>query len=269
MPELPEVETVKNTLKKILLNKVIKDVFVFYEKIVEYPTVEFVNKIKSNKILDIKRRGKILMFEFADFYMLSHLRMEGKYKIRKIDEAKLKHEHVAFVFDDFKLSYVDTRKFGRMYIVDKDKAFDVRPLNKLGLEIWDDKLNVTYLKNKLNRNLPIKSLLLDQSIITGVGNIYADEILFLAKVNPQKKGVDLNEEEISRIIESTKKTFEKAIELGGTTIRTYESSEGVQGSFQNNLLVHTKTICPVCNEKLIKEKINGRSTYYCNKCQKL
>ena len=268
MPELPEVETVKETLKKEVLNRVIKDVIIYYDGIIAYPSKdEFIKQIKNQKINDIKRKGKFLMFELDDYYLLSHLRMEGRYYIR--DGEKLKHEHVRFILNDKNLCYIDTRKFGRMHLIPKNMAYSVKPLSDLGLEPWDLDLNVSYLKEKYkNKKLPIKTVLLDQSIITGIGNIYDDERLFLSRINPYKKACDLTKKNLEDIIVNTRNVLEKAIKLGGTTIKTYESSEGVHGRFQNELLVHGKDICPNCNIKLNFEHINGRGTYYCKKCQK-
>lgn len=270
MPELPEVETVKNTLKKLVLNKKIVKADVIYPKIIEFPDVEkFKKEIKNQTITDIKRRGKWLMFELNDYYLLSHLRMEGKYEIRRVKDAVEKHEHVSFRFsDDTELRYKDTRKFGRMHLIKKEDIYSQKPLNELGLEPWDKELTTTYLKEKFkNKSTTIKTVLLDQSIIVGIGNIYDDEILFLSKINPLRKANTLTDKELEDIIKYTKITLEKAIKLGGTTIRTYTSSEGVHGRFQNELLVHNQKKCPTCKENLEKIKIGGRSTYYCNKCQ--
>lgn len=268
MPELPEVETVKETLKKEVLNRIIKDVEIYYENIIAYPDIDtFKKQIRNQKINNILRRGKFLMFELDKYYLLSHLRMEGRYYIR--NGEKLKHEHVRFILNDKKLCYIDTRKFGRMYLIEKDKIYDMKPLNELGLEPWDKDLTISYLKEKYkNKKLPIKTVLLDQSIITGIGNIYDDEILFLSKINPYTKACDLKDKDLDNIINNTRVVLEKAIKLGGTTIRSYESSEGVHGRFQNELLVHGKEVCPTCNTKLTIEHINGRGTYYCKKCQK-
>lgn len=272
MPELPEVETVKNTLKLQMLNKTIRYVKVIYN-LVDYPDLdEFKNNIINQTIIDIKRRGKWLMFELNDYYLLSHLRMEGKYHIRSKNDKIEKHEHVIFGFDDMELRYNDTRKFGKFHLIEKDKVYDIHPLNELGLEPWDDNLNISYLKEKYkNKKLPIKTVLLDQSIITGIGNIYADEILFLSRINPLKKCNELNDNELNNIIKYTKEVLEKAIELGGTTIKSYESSEGVHGRFQNNLLVHNHEgdKCKNCGTVIIKTKVNGRGTYYCENCQKM
>lgn len=145
------------------------------------------------------------------------------------------------------------------------------PLAKLGYEPWDDMLDINYLKEKYkNKSLPIKTLLLDQTIITGIGNIYADEILFLSKTNPIKKGKDLNDDELKKIIDNTRIVLYEAIKQGGTTIRSYTSEEGITGLFQNDLNVHQKEgkKCPVCGSVIKKIKVGGRGTYYCEKCQK-
>ena len=194
--------------------------------------------------------------------------MEGKYNIKSNEEIN-KHEHVIFYFENFNLRYQDTRKFGRMYLYKKDEIYNKKPLNELGLEPWNSNLNEDYLKEKYKKiKKPIKEVLLDQSIIVGIGNIYADEILFLSKINPYKKPNELTNEELKNIIINTRHVLEAAIKKGGTTIRTYTSSEGVHGRFQQDLLVHSQKECKTCNSPLKIEKIGGRTTYYCPKCQK-
>ena len=142
----------------------------------------------------------------------------------------------------------------------------------MGKEPWDKELTANYLKEKYKkRNLPIKTLLLDQSIIVGIGNIYADEILFLSSINPQKKCNTLTTKELDNIIKYTKEVLENAIKKGGTTIRSYSSVDGVHGLFQQELFVHTKegTKCQKCNNTIKKIRIGGRGTYFCPNCQKL
>lgn len=273
MPELPEVETVKETLKRKVLNKTIIDVVINYDGIIESPSVrDFTNNIKNQTIRNITRRGKWLIFELDQYYLLSHLRMEGKYFLKNIDEPYTKHEHVIFKFsDNTDLRYQDTRKFGKMLLVEKDKLSESRPIKELGLEPWDNNLTSTYLKEKYkNKKLPIKTVILDQSIITGIGNIYADEILFLSKINPLIKVNLLKDKELASIISNTKIVLEKAIKEGGTTIRSYTSDEGVTGRFQNSLYVHCRENekCLVCKSIILKTRVGGRGTYYCPKCQK-
>ena len=274
MPELPEVETVRQSLRLKIKDKTIKDVNIYYDGIIEYPSVkEFCKKIKGQKINDIDRYGKWLMFVLDDYYLLSHLRMEGKYFIKNNKDKVLKHEHVIFKLDDGnELRYMDVRKFGKMHLIEKNKIKEIGPLVDLGLEPWDKELTVDYLKNIFcKKKLPIKSVLLDQSIIVGIGNIYADEILFLSCINPLKKAMDLNDRELSNIIKYTRLELEDAIRKGGTTIRSYSSVNGIHGLFQQELNVHTKEgeKCPRCGENIIKIKVGGRGTYYCESCQKL
>ena len=273
MPELPEVETVKESLKLRLLGRKINKVNVIYDNIIAYPTVEeFIKKIEKQRINDMKRRGKFILFELDDYYLLSHLRMEGKYFFKNKNDDIFKHEHIIFDLDNGEeLRYMDTRKFGKMYLINKEDIDKVGPLKELGLEPWDENLTSEYLLDKYkNKKLPIKSVLLDQSIIVGIGNIYADEILFLCKINPLKKCNDITKKEAFNIIKYTKEVLESAIKKGGTTIRSYSSVDGVHGLFQEELLVHGKDKgkCPVCNSDILKIRVGGRGTYYCPKCQK-
>lgn len=267
------METVRKSLLLKLKQKKIIDLTVLHNNVFQNQVIEEVQeKIKGQTINDIKRRGKWLLFDLDNYYLLSHLRMEGKYLYRPLGEKVEKHELVIFnINNEFELRYKDVRKFGKMYLVEKDKL-DKSVLSKLGLEPWDDKLTIEYLqKSYKNKKLPIKTLLLDQSIIVGIGNIYADEILFLSRINPHKKASILNKNELESIIKNTKIVLEKAIKEGGTTIRSYTSEEGVTGLFQNSLNVHKQEgkKCPNCKNIIIREKINGRSTYYCSKCQEL
>ena len=272
MPELPEVETVRKSLKLRLVGKKIMRVRIYHDNIIEYPRVdEFKKDIVNQRIKNIERYGKWLMFILDDYYLLSHLRMEGKYFFRDKGEELYKHEHVIFELDDnSELRYMDVRKFGKMHLIRKDDIKNIGPLVELGLEPWDNKLDVNYLRDKYkNKKLPIKSVILDQGIIVGVGNIYADEILFLSGINPLKKACELSDIELANIIKYTKEVLDKAIEKGGTTIRSYTSVNGVHGLFQQELNVHCKEgeVCPRCGEVVLKIKVGGRGTYYCSKCQ--
>lgn len=246
---------------------------VYHDGIIAYPSVTLFKKnIRNETINDITRKGKWLIFHLDNYYLLSHLRMEGKYFYKDKNEKVIKHEHVIFNLDNKEqLRYHDTRKFGKMHLVEKDKFNDYVVVKELGLEPWDDNLTPSYLKEIYhNKKLPIKTVILDQSIITGIGNIYADEILFLSRINPLKKVNELNDEQLNAIIKNTKITLEKAIKEGGTTIRSYTSDEGVTGRFQNSLYVHAKEHeqCLICHSEVVKIKVGGRGTYFCPNCQK-
>ena len=272
MPEIAEVETVRNTLKRRIWHKKIKDVQVFYAPIVLNDEKQFKEALIDKEFIDIKRIGKWLLFETDTHYLLSHLRMEGKYFLKEKDDPILKHEHVVLLFEDgISMRYHDTRKFGRMKVVKKEELYDFEGIRKQGIEPISEKLTKEYLFEKIKKkNLPLKTILLDQTIISGLGNIYADEVLFDAKISPLKNGKEITLEECERIKNSARKIILEAISMGGTTIRSYTSSLGVTGRFQQNLKVHQREgeTCEVCHTPIEKIKIGGRSTYYCGKCQK-
>ena len=272
MPEIAEVETVRNTLKKQILHKRIKKVKILYPKMIESDVESFKINLINNEFTDIKRVGKWLIFELNDFYLLSHLRMEGKFFLKNSNEEIVKHEHIVITFDDDSdLRYHDTRKFGRMNFIKKEELQNTIAITKQGFEPGDKKLTSEYLLEKFkNKNLAIKTLLLDQTIISGLGNIYANEVLFAARINPIKSGKEINKEEADKIIISSDKIIKRAIELGGTTIKSYTSSLGVTGRFQQELMVHKRENeeCKICHNLIKNIKVNGRSTYYCENCQK-
>lgn len=272
MPEIAEVETVRNTLKNMILNKEIIDVNIIYPKMIESDVLEFKKILKSRKFIDIKRIGKWLLFDLSDYYLLSHLRMEGKFFVKNHNEPIEKHEHVIISFKDHTdLRYHDTRKFGRMNLVKKENINSVEAIKKQGIEPNDERLTKEYLYNAIKKkNIPIKTVLLDQTIISGLGNIYANEVLFQARINPLMKARDLTIKNCEDIIESSNEIIKKAIEMGGTTIKSYTSSLGVTGRFQNYLMVHKRNglPCKRCNTNIEIIKIGGRSTYYCPRCQK-
>lgn len=268
MPELPEVETVRRTLELAIKNEVIDDVIIKYSKIIQHDLDDFSNQIKNQRIHEIRRKGKYLIFVLDQHVMIIHLRMEGKFFIKETEPFD-KHEHVIFKFKSHKeLRYHDVRKFGTIHLLDKMDYENVYPINQLGPEPKDIKLDTFYQTLK-HKRIPIKSALLDQHIISGLGNIYVDETLFHARIYPTKLTCDLSKEDCKRIIEAATLVLEKAVKLGGSTIRSYTSSLGVHGRFQNELMVHMRKSlpCPVCGTEIIKLKVGGRGTYVCPKCQ--
>ncbi len=272
MPEIAEVETVRNTLKKRILNKKIVDVKIYYDKMIESDLSTFIPELIGKSFIDIKRRGKWLIFELEDRYLLSHLRMEGKFYIKPSNEDKGRHEHVTIFFNDnTSLRYEDTRKFGRMNLIKKEDLEITESIKKQGLEPGDKNLTSDYLLEKFkHKKLPIKTVLLDQTIISGLGNIYANEVLFAARIDPLKQAGSLKKEECDLICKCSQEIIKEAIKMGGTTIRSYTSSLGVTGRFQANLMVHKrdKEACLVCGNTIQNIKVGGRSTYYCSNCQK-
>lgn len=272
MPEKPEVITVVNSLKSKIVGKTVTGCNVYWDNIIAYPaTDQFKKKIIGQKIHNITTRGKWIVMKLDSDNLLIHLRMEGKFFFRTLSDPILKHEHVEFILDnEVSFRFHDVRKFGKMYLLPNEEVELVKPLSEIGLEYYDKNLTKDYLYNKIHsKKLPIKTVLLDQSIIAGIGNIYDDEILFMSKISPIRQANEVSLEECEAIIKNTNIVLDKAVKLGGTTIRSFTSSEGVHGLFQNELLVHGKKgdACPECGTIIEKTKINGRGTYYCPKCQ--
>ena len=200
--------------------------------------------------------------------------MEGKYFYVDSDFELNPHVHVIFTLENGKrLLYQDTRKFGTYHLY--DKAIDLEttaPFQVLGLEPFATEFTPSYVKEKIqNKKKPIKSLLLDQTVVCGLGNIYVDEVLYRARLHPLTSSSELTDKDIENVVKYTVEVLARAIELGGTTIRTFRSSHGVSGTFQNELLVHQRKgeNCYECHTPIEKIKVGGRGTYFCPTCQKL
>ena len=272
MPELPEVETVRRTLDSWIKGRTIRDVRIFYDGLLrDIDVPSFKSTLIGETSDGVGRYGKYLFFRYDGITLIVHLRMEGKFYIKPEHEPKEKHEHVFFVFEDgMSLRYHDVRKFGTMEIVPHGKEMQGKGIDKLGPEANSDAFTRDYLLSKLKvTRRAVKTTLLDQKVVAGLGNIYVDETLFRAGIDPRSRACDLNEQDAKKIVASAKNVICKAIKLGGTTIRSYTSSLGVSGRFQNDLMVHMREgeLCKACGETIIKIKVGGRGTYLCPVCQ--
>lgn len=272
MPEIAEVRVVANTLKKQLIDRKIKRVKILYPGIITKNKDIFEITLEDRIFTDIYTYGKWIIFELGDKSLLSHLRMEGKYFYVPSEEEYRKHEHIIFSLDNgMDLRYEDVRKFGKMELVDTNKIYETDCIKKLGLEPEDKKLTTDYLLSKFaKRKFTIKEALLDQTIINGLGNIYANEVLFASKINPLRLASSINNTEAEKIIKETLRIVKKSYEMGGCTIRSYTSSLGVIGHYQEELKVQSREgkPCYTCGNPIKRCKISGRSTFYCEKCQK-
>lgn len=270
MPELPEVQTVISTLEKQIGCQKITSVNVIYPRIIDNITPEeFADKLAGQRIKRYSRRGKFLLFYLTDYLLIAHLRMEGKFYYYSQPQQPQKHTHLVIDLENGQLHYNDVRKFGRFYLYRLDE--EASCLKKLGKEPFDEQLTSEYLKNYCRHNkTAIKSQLLDQSMIAGIGNIYANEICFACQLDPQRPSCYLSNQKWDEVITATRKILAEAIREGGTTIRSYTSSLGVTGLFQQNLYVQSreKEECRVCTSIIEKIRLNGRGTYFCPKCQK-
>lgn len=272
MPELPEVETVRKGLEQLVIRKKVKEVEVMWPRIIESPEVEsFQLNLLGEAIEGVERRGKFLIINWTNYDMISHLRMEGKYEYHQSTDPIVKHTHVIFKFTDgTELRYLDVRKFGRMTLVSKGMAYEYKGLKKLGPEpVLPDFDLLRFTHQLTKRNKAIKPLLLDQSLVTGLGNIYVDEALFRSRIHPEQEANTLTDTEVVRLHRAIIDVLGEAVEAGGTTIRTYKNALGDVGTFQVALAVYGKneTPCIECGTDIVKIKVAQRGTHFCPTCQ--
>lgn len=270
MPELPEVQTFINTIYNKVINRKIQEIGVLEHKIIKNikPNL-FIKNIVGRSIKDIQRKGKNIIFIFDnESVLLVHLRMEGKLFVMPTPNSRF--VRLWFKFKDNYLVYDDSRKFGTFHWYKSINDLNQDPsFAKVGDDLLQKNFNIPVAFSKINCSAPIKSLLLDQTIMAGIGNIYADEILFACKIHPQTKGKDINIKQFKMIINEAKKIFQQAIIHHGTTVSTYNYDGEHAGGFTKYLKVHTRFNCPCprCKTMIKKIRINGRGTYFCPKCQ--
>lgn len=272
MPEMPEVETVRRTLLPLIKGKTIKEVTLWYPKIIASDPKEFVQQLPGKKIETIDRYAKYLLIRLTgNLTIVSHLRMEGKYRLVKVNTKKDKHDHVQIVFtDNSALRYNDVRKFGRMQLVKTGTEKTVTGISKLGAEPNSSTFTTSYLAKGLSRKKKsIKSTLLDQSIVAGLGNIYVDEVLWETKIHPLSMANKLSQAKVKQLHDNINSLIKLAIEKRGTTVHTYLDANGEMGGFQKMLQVygHKGEPCVRCGNPLDKIKVSGRGTTYCPHCQ--
>ena len=272
MPELPEVETIVRYLNSSIANKTIKNIRLFREKNILTGAKEFIPSLIGETFLSVSRRAKYLVFHLTNNKVIvSHLRMEGKYFLIKTTPEIKKHDLLIYDFTDgTSLVYNDVRKFGTIELWHENDYLSSPSLVSLGGEPFSYDENEFYKKLIGHKKTPIKEELLDQKLIVGIGNIYASEILFEAKINPRRLASDINFAEAKNILSITQKILSEAIKEGGSTIRSYHPQEGVSGKMQNNLKVYGKEneLCPNCGTPIRRIFMGGRSTFYCPHCQK-
>ena len=289
MPELPEVEVVKRSLTRKVQNLIIQKVNIKDSKLRYHIDKNKFRKITGLRIKKIERKSKFLLFFLnKNFIMMVHLGMTGKFFFVDRKNTKLKtsfyynidykkeqkYDRVEFILNkNQKLIYNDVRKFGFIKLLSDKKYKNNFHLKHLGPEPLKNTFNYTYFKNYIKgRSRMIKDILMDQKFVSGLGNIYANEILFLSKIKPSRKVKNLKEFELKKIINFTKEVLKNAIELGGSSIKDFSSSNGKKGSFQQYFNVYGKkgTTCSntTCKSIIVKSSISNRSTFFCNNCQK-
>ena len=275
MPELPEVETVCRALSKVTKNFKIKKIK-FYRKDLRWQVKDNIEIcLKDNIFIEPYRRGKyILIPTNMDYIFLIHLGMSGQIRIKNKIDVIFKHDHMQMIVENnnkfFVITYNDPRRFGYIDLFHKKELKGHFLLTKIGVEPLEKKFTIEYLHNIFKkRSKNIKNALIDQQIIAGIGNIYASEILFKAKINPFRNVNTLTKKDLNLIIKSTKIILQNSINVGGTTIKDHIQPDGSLGYFKQNLQVYGKNNekCNNCNYLIAMKMISNRSTFFCIKCQ--
>ena len=272
MPELPEVETVRRGLEKLILGKKISNIDIRYPKMIKTDLHEFQKAMPGQVIQSMGRRGKYLLFYLSDKILISHLRMEGKYFYYPDQVPERKHAHVLIHFEDGgTLVYEDVRKFGTMELLAPELLEAYFISKQLGPEPTEEDFDLGRFKLALKRSKkPIKSHLLDQTLVVGLGNIYVDEVLWRAKVHLARISQSLTAQEARKVHDETINVLDQAVEKGGSTIRTYTNAFGEDGTMQEFHQVYDKTgqACSRCGSIIEKIQLGGRGTHFCPECQR-
>lgn len=271
MPELPEIETIKNGILPLIKNNTVNKVIVRNQKLRSPIPRDLVKKIKWQKIKNISRRGKYLIFHFKCGFLLMHLGMSGSLVIVKDGASPKKHDHVDICFTDgYCLRFNDPRRFGCILWSDNNPS-QHKLLHNLGAEPLSEEFNGDYLFARTCKSVrPIKLMLMDSKVIAGIGNIYANEALFKASIHPQSVAKCLTKSQCEKLVRAIKQVLTAAIRAGGTSCRDYKRADGTQGYFQQKLLVYGRggKPCRKCKAILKTSCLGQRSTVFCPRCQK-
>lgn len=286
MPELPEVETIRRGLESLILKKKIVQVDVDTQTRKAFQGDE--KDVVDTIVVGLRRRGKALLIDLSNgVTMMIHLRMTGQLIWRGIDErdnfaaghpsknfmAELPNSQtrVSFVFGEGALYFNDQRKFGFVKVLSTEKVEEEKFIRELAKEPWEMTVQELFERCRRHAKAPIKAVLLDQKVIAGLGNIYADESLFYASVHPAKKAGELTEEQVALILEGARSVMMESIDSGGSTMATYVKPDGSTGSYLENfakVFRREGRDCVRCGETILKTRVAGRGTHYCPKCQK-
>lgn len=271
MPEMPEIEVIKNSLQNKLQKKQIIDIEINRLSI-RYPLdIDSIMQNKFAEIIECRRIAKYLIIDLSNnFSFVFHLGMSGRLQIKN-NAPKLKHDHFILALNnDEKIIFNDYRRFGMIYSFPTKTIMQQDIFSKLGQEPLQKNFDINLLISQLaKRNIPIKNALMDNKLITGIGNIYASEILFQSAINPFRAANSLSKEEIKSLVKAIEFVLELAIKNNGTTLRDFADSKGKIGEFQNLLKVYARDgkACLICSNPILKAKQSGRTSFYCITCQ--
>jgi len=268
MPELPEVETTKNGLAKLLTNKCITKVEIRNPNLRWRLNYSIQSNLNNQTIRSFSRRGKYILFNLDKGHLMIHLGMSGKINVVDINEPLKKHDHFLLYFKDEVMRFNDPRRFGSIFYLENPSH---QLIDHLGVEPLDESFHEDYLFDKSrSKTQNVKTFIMDSKIVVGVGNIYACESLFKAGINPKTKANKISKHRYINLTENIKEVLTKAIKAGGTTLQDFAKVDGKPGYFSQELSVYGRENenCYNCNGKIKRIVQNQRSTFYCPKCQK-
>jgi len=268
MPELPEVETTKNGLEKLLMNKTITKVEILNPNLRWNVDHSIIYKLNNQTINSFSRRGKYIIFNLNKGHLIIHLGMSGRINVVDINETLKKHDHFLLYFNHEIMRFNDPRRFGSIFYLED---LNHKLLNNLGVEPLEVSFDEKYLFDKSRSKAQnVKAFIMDSKIVVGVGNIYACESLFKTGINPKTQANKISKQRYINLTKNIKKVLTKAIKAGGTTLQDFAKVDGKPGYFSQELSVYGRENenCYTCNGKIKRIVQNQRSTFYCPKCQK-
>lgn len=272
MPELPEVEVTKRGISNVLLHHSIKDVFIGDKKL-RQPLSPDLKKLIGAQVDTIERRGKYIIVYTNQGSLIIHLGMTGHLQIIESSKPRITHDHFELMLDSgMSVRYNDTRRFGLvLYVPEAQDPLSYKVLADLGPEPLEPDFTAEVLVNRLaKRTCSLKQALMDSKVVVGVGNIYANESLFLSHLDPRRKANSLTLDEAQVLVANIKEILTQSIASGGTTIRDFEGADGKPGYFVQNLKIYGRAgeKCPVCGTPIESIMLGQRSTFFCPQCQK-
>lgn len=269
MPELPEVETTRRGIEPHISGKRIKRVHVRQPKL-RWPVPAEIHKAEGRKLQAVERRGKYLLFRFSNGTIISHLGMSGSMRIIQYNEPPMFHDHVDLECSDgTTLRYCDPRRFGA-WLWTEQNPLEHALLEKLGPEPLTEQFNTEYLVAKAKgRKSAVKTFIMDSHVVVGVGNIYANEALFMAGIHPKRAAGRVSAARYDALVQAIKAVLAESIEMGGTTLRDFVGGDGKPGYFQQTLRVYGRADQPClnCKQPLKEVRLSQRSTVFCKVCQ--
>lgn len=270
MPELPEVETIRRQLEEEIVGQTIVDVWHDRPKMLRPSPTVFVEGVKDKKIVGVRRRGKLLVFELGDGFFVCHLRLSGRLLVRQRDGPTDDYVHVILKFENGKeLRFAEARLFGYMEYLPNQASLE-KILSKYGPEPLDDLTAEEFFEILQKTSRPVKLVLLDQNKISGVGNIYANDALFLARIHPQTPANRLTRGQSDKLLKAIEQVFQEGLKYGGASDQWYRQVHGEEGKYQEHFKVYGRAgeKCDVCGGKVKRIELGGRGTFFCSQCQK-